>query len=964
MSSGRRRSLARLYVAMAIRAIALVGFGVGQAQATTLFEENFDGLFGLLQSAVDEAIDPSVLGWTHTPPAGWSIDNSNMGPVPGMTEWQGWSFATMDFWDGVAPGQERANFTLSSNVFAIADPDEWDDKNNASSSGSFNSVLISPGITVGAGLATYLYFDSHYRQWDTQTAQVRVSFDGGADQVLLHYDGNPASDNGGQDVQNEEIVLAIPAPATTSTMVIRWHLSDAGNDWYWAIDNVRVTDVGPPPPPPPPVPFLSAGPYVQFVEQGAVTIFWETDEPRDSIVEYGETDPPTRRIENAMPTTVHEMTITGIDHGIVYYYCIRATSGTTEVASEVFEFDSTFDYSPGRFPYAPCPYPEDGLSPLYAQAAERIVEETSTTDGFCLVLGCGEGRLAYEIAKRTNLKIVGIEEDGTKVATARRSLDEAGIYGDRVSVHHGSLSTLPYSDYFANLVVSDRMMVTGQVMGSAAEIFRVLRPCGGVAYLGQPAGAPGPINRAKLESWLAAGGITGVSITEDASGLWAKVTRAPLAGSGEWSHAYAEPGNSACSNDQLVQSPMKLLWFGRPGPRLIIDRHHRPMPSLVKDGRVFIPANNRIIAIDGYNGARLWDVSIPNSRRVGLLRDCGHVAATSDYLYVAVEDKCCGIDVLTGTPAFSIAAPQYMTGQQRYWGYLATVDNLLFGTGEKEGASRTGHSRDTVLDGIYWDYYPIATSDYMFCLDRHTGQEKWNYQGGVIINPAIAMSDDHVYFVESRNPAAALDSDGRVPLTVLLATGYGYLVKLNKATGTVARDQQVDLPFEHVIYLSYAQDTLLALGSRNVGGFPQYELRVFDAGDLSFKGGNSYQGPGGTNGEHGEQDQHPVIVGNTIYSRPYDFSLTDGTKGSLNLNRAGGGCGTLSASSSYLFGRGGNPQMYDLSNAGANIPLTYNTRPGCWINIIPAGGLILIPESSSGCTCSYPVQTSLAFVPE
>ena len=39
-------------------------------------------------------------------------------------------------------------------------------------------------------------------------------------------------------------------------------------------------------------------------------------------------------------------------------------------------------------------------------------------------------------------------------------------------------------------------------------------------------------------------------------------------------------------------------------------------------------------------------------------------------------------------------------------------------------------------------------------------------------------------------------------------------------------------------------------------------------------------------------------------------------------------------------------------------------RPGCWINIIPAGGMVLIPEASSGCTCGYPMQTSVGYVPE
>jgi hypothetical protein len=54
--------------------------------------------------------------------------------------------------------------------------------------------------------------------------------------------------------------------------------------------------------------------------------------------------------------------------------------------------------------------------------------------------------------------------------------------------------------------------------------------------------------------------------------------------------------------------------------------------------------------------------------------------------------------------------------------------------------------------------------------------------------------------------------------------------------------------------------------------------------------------------------------------------------------------------------------MFDLAtNQAENI--TCVSRPGCWINMIPAGGLLLIPEASSGCTCDFPVQTSLAFLP-
>ncbi|MFH1743644.1 MAG: hypothetical protein ABIH23_31960, partial [bacterium] len=200
-------------------ALATVLFisGLARAESIILLDEDFNGLAESLRPAVDESIPSSILGWTHTPPEGWTIDNSKMGSVPGMTEWQGWTFATMRFWTS-ADTQDRSNYTLSNGVFAIADPDEWDDRNSPGASGTFNSVLISPPIQVSTNQELYLYFDSHYRQEDTQRAQVRVSFNGEPDIVLLDYHGGANSDNKGVDAENVAIVLPIPKVTTKSTM--------------------------------------------------------------------------------------------------------------------------------------------------------------------------------------------------------------------------------------------------------------------------------------------------------------------------------------------------------------------------------------------------------------------------------------------------------------------------------------------------------------------------------------------------------------------------------------------------------------------------------------------------------------------------------------------------------------------------------------------------------------------------
>ena len=76
----------------------------------------------------------------------------------------------------------------------------------------------------------------------------------------------------------------------------------------------------------------------------------------------------------------------------------------------------------------------------------------------------------------------------------------------------------------------------------------------------------------------------------------------------------------------------------------------------------------------------------------------------------------------------------------------------------------------------------------------------------------------------------------------------------------------MDVSFEHVAYLCYAEGTVLAMGSRNQGGKACYQYYGFDgeAGELIWE--RSVTTDRGTGGSHGEQDQHPVIVKDRIYA--------------------------------------------------------------------------------------------------
>jgi hypothetical protein len=87
----------------------------------------FDSLIGKVQPRADETDVPvDVLGWTHTAPTGWTIDNADLG-TGGVREWRGWSFTTDDFWTRAAPNQIREGNVRARGVFAVTDSDEWSD---------------------------------------------------------------------------------------------------------------------------------------------------------------------------------------------------------------------------------------------------------------------------------------------------------------------------------------------------------------------------------------------------------------------------------------------------------------------------------------------------------------------------------------------------------------------------------------------------------------------------------------------------------------------------------------------------------------------------------------------------------------------------------------------------------------------------------------------------------------------
>ncbi|HUS46598.1 MAG TPA: PQQ-binding-like beta-propeller repeat protein [Phycisphaerae bacterium] len=694
---------------------------------------------------------------------------------------------------------------------------------------------------------------------------------------------------------------------------------------------------------------LAMGPYLQFAGADTAEVRWETAEPSATIIEYGIGE-QFRKIEVSGKKTSHSAKLTGLKRNSTYTYIIRATVGDKLRSTAAQTFDTFFNYSVPGVPDGPSPFPSDELSAASAAAAEQILSATGVTDGVCLVLGSGEGRLAYELARRSRLRVIGVDSDAAAVAAARRALLPTGAYGVRVAIHHvASLDELPFVGDFANLIVSDRLLWTGRCAGSAVEMLRVLKP-GGAAYLGGPAAAPGKASEKDLRAWFAAASLE-PKIAEVGGGLWASFVRPPAKGAGAWSHQYGLADNAAFGGETLegarTTSQLRTQWLGRPGPRYQPDRSGRKPAPLAVNGRLFGQGLKRIVAMDAWNGSILWSLEIPQFGRFNIPRDTGNWCADDDHVFAAVGNRCWQIDAATGGVAKTHSVVPGSRGGAYDWGYVGRHGNYLIGSAERAGSAYMGYwggggwydSRDTTK----------VCSDNLFAIEKSSGQRAWTYTGGAIINSTITAAEGCVYFIESRNPAA-IASGGRNGRDIW---SNQFMVALDVKTGKKSWEKPFACPGGSIVYyLAHSGKMLVLVASAGWS----YHVYGFDANGGEQKWHVTFS----NKGDHGAHMSRPAIVGGQLFVRPKIIDLATGKVSDDPM--PGGGCGTYSMSKHAAFFRAVHTTMWSFDAGKTSNWL--RLRPGCWLSTIPACGMLLSPEASGGCTCGQWMETSIGFAPE
>ena len=621
---------------------------------------------------------------------------------------------------------------------------------------------------------------------------------------------------------------------------------------------------------------------------------------------------------------------------------------------------------------------------FFSDAATEIVKETGITKGFCLIVGSEDGRLAYELAKQTELNIYCIEPDGDKVRQSRAALNKAGLYGSRVTVHQAEFSAIPYSNYFANLIVSDTYLRTGELPGDSRLIMRHLKPLGGVAWLSSSV----PSKASPVEiSWLNKAGLAKEEATVKAAKSATTLARGGLPGAGNWSHQYGNVGNTAVIDEKRVKGDLGVLWFGDPGPGDMVNRHEGAVGPLSVNGRLFVQGDATISAFDAYNGLFLWKYENEEAIRSGVFQNQnpGNLATSDDRLFNFLKDECFELDAATGKVLATHRLPPAMDDDTREWGYVAYHNGRLIGTATVRADveakyRRRGRKTTDSTDGI-------------FAIDVRTGKHLWTYSGGNISHRTIALGGDEVFFIDSTITSEERDRILREDKSELerltgeeLKIAEDRMKKLDARTA-VAVDAEngkkiwavgVDVTDCSEIGIGGGkltmmyQDGVLVLCGANANG---HYWKQFISGEFKRRRLVALSAEAGyTMWKKDANYRHrPIVVGNRVIAEPWSFELTTGEQHTKthpltgqevpwSMIRPGHHCGMLTGCDSMLMFRSGYTGFYNLDNDEGTRHFAGH-RLGCWINAIPANGLVMIPEASAGCVCQFSISSTIVLEP-
>ncbi len=631
--------------------------------------------------------------------------------------------------------------------------------------------------------------------------------------------------------------------------------------------------------------------------------------------------------------------------------------------------------------------------------ANGILKVTRVTEGYCVILGLGSGRLAEGLVRGSKLQVIAVDPDAKKVDAFRRRMDAAGLYGTRITAHVGDPVEFPLPPYLASLIVSEDLRLIGsedlRLIGSEdlrlivsedlrlivsedlrlivsedlraagrkravpflRAAFAALRPYGGVACLQVDAKR---LQRAFKRARLAGGRL------KPAGEKWSLLVReGPLSGAADWTHNYADAAQSVVSRDRRVKAPLGLLWFGGPPNDEVLPRHgHGPSPQ-VAGGRLLIEGGHMLRALDIYTGRLLWQRQLPDlgkfyditGHHPGAGEIGGNYVSLEDAVYVVYGGAILELDPTNGETTREFKPQPGPDGQRPHWGHIAAWKDLLIVTSTPVVPARSPASVKEMLSPVQHS----SASRRLVVINRKTGDRLWDRQAKYgFRHNNIAVGAGKVFCIDGMSQAKRETLNRR---GVSLADYRPRLMALEVRTGKEIWSTDADV-FGTFLNYSTEHDVLLQAGS----AFRDRARDEADTGMVAYRGadgqviwknlGLKHAGP-------------CLLHHDTIITQGPAYSLLTGQPKIRKHPLTGQplpwkftrnyGCNTAVASEHLITFRSAAAGFYDLANDGGTGNFG-GFKSSCTSNLIAAGGLLNAPEYTRTCRCRYQNQTSLALV--
>ncbi len=581
-----------------------------------------------------------------------------------------------------------------------------------------------------------------------------------------------------------------------------------------------------------------------------------------------------------------------------------------------------FDGSPEPRPAAVAAEPVPSTTAAAEQEAKAILAASRITAGYAVELGAGTGELALALARQSELHILAVEPDATQAAAARRRIAAAGLYGSRITVHVAPLTATSFPKHCANLVIAPRSAAAPAVQ---AELRRLRRP------------------------------YTGLICQRQGGRLTLEKAADPV-GAGSWTHQNGNAANTLCSDDEVVKGQLSMFWF-RDVEFEVANRHGQGPAPLVQQGFMVVGGVNGLCCLDAYTGRKLWEVSLPQlladydgiHHDVGVGDTGGPFCIGGDSVYVKRGAKCLRFELGSGKLRGEFTTPVAADAANRNWGYLAWEKGVLLGSVENQAHNVSPRYQLTELR---------TESVLLFALDPESGAVKWRHQPkGSIRHNSVAIAGERLYLID--RPLAEADRVTQfkrlgkaAPKLTSADMSGGALLALDLRTGATMWQNASDI-----------WGTQVAVSAKHNVLVMNYKAVRHNFFEVPSEVGGRLAGFDSNTGkrlwdQEAKYETRPVINDSTIYAQGGAWDLKTGSVLPWSLQRSYG-CGQISASRNLLLFRSATLGYVDLARS-AGTENYGGIRPSCWINAIPASGLVLVPDGSSKCQCSYQMKAWFA----